>query len=287
MLKKQNHVIAMKPLGIPRGLFHSYRGKEAGDARRTDVSSNNRKRRRSMNGFNGLILLFVYFAVMMAATLLFARKGNGADDFYVGNRKMIENYGQGIYQQNELGFLGFTEPYINPYNRGNIFYSLGDYDRAIAEYDLALSYNPPEPADCMIRVNYALALITPIDPDNINEDNLEEVLDILDEARDILCEDGCANDKGTGHYDPAQTLKDEIDEFEEELLQQAEPTPEPTPTPSDPNDPTPTPTPTPSDGEQNPEDQLQDIMQDALEDRVSPSDDYWSSDWNWGDQASW
>lgn len=41
-----------------------------------------------MNGFNGLILLFVYFAVMMAATLLFARKGNGADDFYVGNRKM-------------------------------------------------------------------------------------------------------------------------------------------------------------------------------------------------------
>ena len=78
----------MKPPGNSRGLFHSYRGKEAGDARRTDVSSNNRKRRRSMNGFNGLILLFVYFAVMMAATLLFARKGNGADDFYVGNRKM-------------------------------------------------------------------------------------------------------------------------------------------------------------------------------------------------------
>lgn len=29
MLRKQNHVIAMKPLGDPRGLFHSYRGKEA------------------------------------------------------------------------------------------------------------------------------------------------------------------------------------------------------------------------------------------------------------------
>ena len=200
---------------------------------------------------------------------------------------MIKNYKKEKYEFNQLGFLGFTEPYINPYNRGNIFYSLGDYDRAIAEYDLALSYNPPEPADCMIRVNYALALIAPSDPDKINEDNLEEILDILDEARDILCEDGCANDKGTGHYDPAQTLKDEIDEFEEELLQQAEPTPEPTPTPSDPNDPTPTPTPTPSGGEQNPEDQLQDIMQDALEDRVSPDEDYWTSEWNWGDQASW
>ena len=207
------------------------------------------------------VLLVIFMGILLLA--------------YYSNRNMIKNYKKEKYEFNQLGFLGFTEPYINPYNRGNIFYSLGDYDRAIAEYDLALSYNPPEPADCMIRVNYALALIAPIDPDKINEDNLDEVLDILDEARDILCEDGCANDKGTGHYDPAQTLKDEIDEFEEELLQQAEPTPEPTPTPSDPNDPTPTPTPTPSGGEQNPEDQLQDIMQDALEDRVSPDEDYW------------
>ncbi len=219
------------------------------------------------------VLLVIFMGILLLA--------------YYSNRNMIKNYKKEKYEFNQLGFLGFTEPYINPYNRGNIFYSLGDYDRAIAEYDLALSYNPPEPADCMIRVNYALALIAPIDPDKINEDNLEEILDILDEARDILCEDGCANDKGTGHYDPAQTLKDEIDEFEEELLQQAEPTPEPTPTPSDPNDPTPTPTPTPSGGEQNPEDQLQDIMQDALEDRVSPDEDYWTSEWNWGDQASW
>lgn len=219
------------------------------------------------------VLLVIFMGILLLA--------------YYSNRNMIKNYKKEKYEFNQLGFLGFTEPYINPYNRGNIFYSLGDYDRAIAEYDLALSYNPPEPADCMIRVNYALALIAPIDPDNINDDNLEEVLDILDEARDILCEDGCANDKGTGHYDPAQTLKDEIDEFEEELLQQAEPTPEPTPDPSNPNDPTPTPTPTPSGGEQNPEDQLQDIMQDAIEDRVSPDEDYWSSEWNWGDQASW
>ncbi|MBQ2067110.1 MAG: tetratricopeptide repeat protein, partial [Clostridiales bacterium] len=161
------------------------------------------------------VLLVIFMGILLLA--------------YYSNRNMIKNYKKEKYEFNQLGFLGFTEPYINPYNRGNIFYSLGDYDRAIAEYDLALSYNPPEPADCMIRVNYALALIAPIDPDKINEDNLEEVLDILDEARDILCEDGCANDKGTGHYDPAQTLKDEIDEFEEELLQQAEPTPEPTP----------------------------------------------------------
>ncbi|MBO4426779.1 MAG: tetratricopeptide repeat protein [Clostridiales bacterium] len=223
------------------------------------------------------VLLVIFMGVLLLA--------------YFSNRNMIKSYKKEKYEFNQLGFLGFTEPYVNPYNRGNIFYSLGDYDRAIAEYDLALSYNPPEPADCMIRVNYALALLAPIDPDKITEDNLDDVLEILDEARDILCEDGCANDKGTGHYDPAQTLKDEIDEFEEELLQQAEPTPEPTQQPSDPNDPTPTPTPTPdegSSGEQTPEEQLQEIMQDSLEDRIGQNeDDYWTSDWNWGDQACW
>ena len=222
------------------------------------------------------VLLVIFMGVLLLA--------------YYSNRNMIKSYKKEKYEFNQLGFLGFTEPYINPYNRGNIFYSLGDYDRAIAEYDLALSYNPPEPADCMIRVNYALALIAPIDPDKITEDNLDEVLDILDEARDILCENGCANDKGTGHYDPAQTLKDEIDEFEEELLQQAEPTPEPTQQPDDPTDPTPTPTPTPDSGsgEQTPEEQLQEIMQDSLEDRIGQNeDDYWTSDWNWGDQACW
>ena len=222
------------------------------------------------------VLLVIFMGVLLLA--------------YYSNRNMIKSYKKEKYEFNQLGFLGFTEPYINPYNRGNIFYSLGDYDRAIAEYDLALSYNPPEPADCMIRVNYALALIAPIDPDKITEDNLDEVLDILDEARDILCENGCANDKGTGHYDPAQTLKDEIDEFEEELLQQSEPTPQPTQQPDDPTDPTPTPTPTPDSGsgEQTPEEQLQEIMQDSLEDRIGQNeDDYWTSDWNWGDQACW
>lgn len=222
------------------------------------------------------VLLVIFMGVLLLA--------------YFSNRNMIKSYKKEKYEFNQLGFLGFTEPYVNPYNRGNIFYSLGDYDRAIAEYDLALSYNPPEPADCMIRVNYALALLAPIDPDKITEDNLDDVLEILDEARDILCENGCANDKGTGHYDPAQTLKDEIDEFEEELLQQSEPTPQPTQQPDDPTDPTPTPTPTPDSGsgEQTPEEQLQEIMQDSLEDRIGQNeDDYWTSDWNWGDQACW
>ncbi len=37
---------------------------------------------------NGFAMLAAYFVIMMTVTLIFARKGNGKDDFYVGNRKM-------------------------------------------------------------------------------------------------------------------------------------------------------------------------------------------------------
>lgn len=37
---------------------------------------------------NGYIILAVYFIIMMTVTLLFARKGTGKEDFFVGDRKM-------------------------------------------------------------------------------------------------------------------------------------------------------------------------------------------------------
>ena len=188
----------------------------------------------------------------------------------LSNNEMIEKFRNGIYEQNPFGMLGFTEPYINHYNRGNIFYSLGDLDRAREEYGKALKSDPDEPMDCMIRVNLALSLVKGIDVKNINDDNLGDVLEILDEARDILCENECAVRDATegGHYRDAQTLKNEIDEFEQSLLNPPEDsddepqdTPSPTPTPdagSGESTPTPTPdsgdpgdgtpTPTPEDG---------------------------------------
>ena len=100
---------------------------------------------------------------------------------------------------------------------------------------------------------------------------------MLDEARDILCEDGCASrTDNSGHYPDAQTLKNEIDAFEASLLgpeeddeedPQPSPTPSPTPTPepgSEPDTPTPTPdpsqdgpTPTPEGGEGGEPDQTE------------------------------
>ena len=251
------------------------------------------------------VLLVIFMGVLLLA--------------YFSNRNMIKNFKKEKYEFNQFGFLGFTEPYVNPYNRGNIFYSLGDYDRAIAEYELALSHNPSEPADCMIRVNYALSLLAPIDADNVTEDNIDEVLEILDEAREILLENGSklttmikvAEGQTLSVYGQSthveamgqiicdtqsQRKSAGIDEFEQELLNQVEPTPTPTPTPDpsqDPSDPTNQPTPTPQDGqpqesEMTPEEQLAELQDQGLEERVGGSeDDIWTAEWNWGDVAYW
>ena len=166
------------------------------------------------------------------------------------NNRMIEKFNNGQFEQNPLGFLGFMEPQVNYYNRGNIYYSLGQYDLARAEYEQALDCDLHDHQDCRLRVNYALSLVEAIDPAYITDENLDEVLAILDEARDILCENGCASrTDNSGHFPDAQRLKNEIDAFEEYLTTPPEPspTPEETPTPTPGEDETPTPT--PEDGE--------------------------------------
>lgn len=169
---------------------------------------------------------------------------------YFGNRRMIENYDQGIYQQNELGFLGFTQPYINHFNKGNIFYQMGDYQKAKQEYQLALNLRPQDPYDCKIRVNYALSYVTPIDVKSITEENYKDIIEICETAKSILSEKDCATANNDGHYYAAQKLYNEINDFIESLKNQFEnpptPTPEDTPTPTpDPQNGTATPTPTP------------------------------------------
>ncbi len=179
--------------------------------------------------------LWIVLALLLGVLLL-------AD---VSNRNFISNFNSGIYEQNPLGFLGFWEPHVNHYNRGNLYYSLGDYERAIEEYQEALSTVSGKPYDCMTRINYALSLVVPLDLENVTEDNVDEILAVLYEARDILCENGCAkpNSDHGGHDSDAQKLKNEIDELIE-LLENPPQEPSETPTPS--VDPTPSGEPSPS-----------------------------------------
>ena len=170
------------------------------------------------------------------------------------NNKMVEKFNDGTYENNPMGFLGFMEPYVNIYNKGNVYYMLGQYELAQEQYELALESNPDEREDCRLRVNLALSLVAQINPNEITDENLEDVLAILDEARDVLCENGCASrDDDSGHFPDAQRLKNEIDEFYDSLVNPPSDDPEPSEDPSETPTPTPegseTPTPTPEGSE--------------------------------------
>ncbi len=139
---------------------------------------------------------------------------------YGANEKMIGNYNQGNYKINSLDVLGFLQPYVGPYNRGNIHYQLGDYDQAISEYQEALQKYPPHSRECKIRINLALAMVNKLDFSSITEENIEEVKDTLNQAIDVLVEKDCANRDGqSGHDAEAQQLEVELQRILDALEQ--------------------------------------------------------------------
>lgn len=147
-----------------------------------------------------LILSFILFLIM------------GIN--YIGNEKMIRNYRNEIYKVNNLDVLGFFQPYIAPYNRGNIDYQLGNYEKAVEEYQSALEKHPPHKKECMIRINLALAMVAGIDFENLTSEQVEETIQILNQAIDVLVEKNCANrDHQSGHNADAQQLEIELQQI--------------------------------------------------------------------------
>lgn len=99
-------------------------------------------------------------------------------------------------------------PYVVHYNKGNNLYNNGDYVGAIREYEKALECFPPKYKECSIRINLALSMLKRIE----NDDSKENKLKILKEAREIICEDGCANkEDDNGHSKEAERLKKDIE----------------------------------------------------------------------------
>lgn len=154
---------------------------------------------------------------------------------YSGNEKAIRDK-----KVNKLKALGFMEPYIAPYNEGNLAFEKGDYEEAAELYKAALKYNIPEQRECKIRINLALAMVTPIDEDYITKDNVEECIDILYDAIDVLTLKGCAdNDEKKGHNAKATQLKNDIEDYIM-AIQNSQGGGEPDPdAPDDPNQPNP------------------------------------------------
>lgn len=141
---------------------------------------------------------------------------------FFANEAFIKNYEAGTYKENKLSGLGFLEPYISYYNEGNLFYQTGNYEEAIEAYQIALSHHPSEQRECKIRINLVLSMIAPIDVSKLTDEDLDQVITTLEEAKEILCVHSCATEDGNGHNKDAQTLKEDIDRLLEELKERQE-----------------------------------------------------------------
>ena len=103
---------------------------------------------------------------------------------------------------------------IRNYNRGNKYFRRGSYAAAEYEYEDALFRRPKKRQECKVRINLALSIVKPITPESVNSTNLDESIERLEEAKEYLVENGCANENDSnGHNKKAQTLKEEIDEY--------------------------------------------------------------------------
>ena len=134
------------------------------------------------------------------------------------NEAFISKYDKNTYEiklVEKLFLLNISEPYIAHYNYGNVLYKNNEFQQAIEEYQKALSLFPTKYKECKIRINLALAMLTEVDEKNkTNDQNIE----ILKDAREVLCEDGCANrDNNNGHSKDAEKLKADIDKLIKKL----------------------------------------------------------------------
>lgn len=142
------------------------------------------------------------------------------------NEYFIAQYNKHKYNESlteKLFFLNIYQPYVAHYNHGNVLYNKGKYDEAIEEYRTALNLFPPEDKECSIRINLALSMLKKLHNEIQSDDEIKEDLSILNEAKNILCEKGCANENDNkGHNRQAQKLKNDIDKRIEELEQMQE-----------------------------------------------------------------
>lgn len=143
---------------------------------------------------------------------------------YVCNERMIKRFEEKDYSFNIMSALGITEPCIAPYNEGNVYFAKKNYKQAIRCYETALSKNPSEPKDCEIRINLALAMTLPIQPETVNDSNRKEIIKTLDDAILILTENSCADHESKsgktvkGHSKTATELKEDIERLKKELM---------------------------------------------------------------------
>ena len=110
------------------------------------------------------------------------------------------------------------------YNSGNKAFKEGAFADAESNYTYALWEKPSKRQECKVRINKALSIVTPITPESVTYDKLDETIERLEVAKGVLTENDCAHtDDSNGHNKKAQTLKEEIDEYIEYLKENVTP----------------------------------------------------------------
>lgn len=120
-----------------------------------------------------------------------------------------------------LMVINWVQPYLAHYNTGNIHFENEQYEEAIKEYKEALNLDPGKEEECEVRINLALAMVYSLGEDYDSEENRENSLKVLKEAKEVLLENGCAKEDGNGHNETAQELKEEIDDMIRKLEPQS------------------------------------------------------------------
>lgn len=114
------------------------------------------------------------------------------------------------------------------YKQAKKYYNLGvknfreeNYEEAERYFGYAINHKHTKRFECKARINKALSITTPITPDSVNAENLDENIERLEEAIDVLIHNDCAHkDDSNGHSRKAQKLKEEIEEYIEYLKEQ-------------------------------------------------------------------
>ena len=163
------------------------------------------------------IIACVYIVLLLVASRLAFT--------YIYNEYVINKYDDGELDINmkPVTMCNWLQPYIAHYNLGNIHYQNGDYEKAIEEYKLAMKKEPKSSHKCDIRVNIALAAIKTLPEDYSSQENIENTIKVLEEAKKVLIEAGCAKKDEDGHDEEATKLREEIDDILDELNQKEKP----------------------------------------------------------------
>lgn len=112
--------------------------------------------------------------------------------------------------------------YVVNYNVGNAYFKKEFYATAKTYYEEALQKDVPEGKECSIRINLALAMLSDLGDDYAQTDNIEASIEILENAKDVLLEDDCATEDGSGHSETAEQLREEIQKAIENLKNRQE-----------------------------------------------------------------